>query len=443
MRTATAFSVSLQPRCNAWPDSTDATPVAEAFRKAVSRLLGVLETATGQAFLERFVTGVAELFDADSAVAARIHPTDPACLQTLAVYNEGRIVDNSVWPLAGSPAAEVFDSAAPCIFRSRVQERFPDDRMLARTNAYCCTGVPLLAGNGEKLGLVALLDRREIRNDLLAADLLQLFADRVSAEIEQRTVGSHRQQHQQRLEAHLECCRNDLKETRHELETLSHAVSHDLRGPLRAINGFSEILIAEYGGKLDSGATDYLRRIRSNARQMDKLLHALLLLSRVTRHPLQLSQVNLSRICTRSLARLQQRDPQRRVELSIRDNLHACGDPQLMTIALDQLLDNAWRYTSGSDPARIAFSGEQQDDIAVFCLTDNGIGFDMAYADRLFELFQRLHGQQEDIGAGAGLTTVKRIIERHGGTIRAQAAPGVGASFYFALPVLSGDDCSE
>lgn len=413
------------------------------FKEVVSQLLGALETSTGQDFLERFVAQVAELFATDYAAVTLVDATDTDRLQTLAVYGEGRILANTTWPLAGSPGAEVIDSAAPCIFRTRVQEKFPADETLQRSGAFCYAGVPLFASSGDILGLCVIMDQEAIADDLFAVEVLQLFADRLVAEIKRLCTDMERQQYQQQLEERVSRCDADLETTRHELEALGYSVSHDLRGPLRAIDGFSEILATDYADKLDATAGDYLHRIRNNARNMDALLHALLIMSRVTRHQLCLSEVNLSRICARSIERLQQRDPHRRVSVSIQSGIHACSDPELMTIALDHLIDNAWKYSTGTDQAHIEFSADRQDGVTVYRLADNGAGFDMAYIAKLFELFQRLHGQQVYAGVGAGLAIVKRIIERHGGRIWAQAAPEAGATFYFILPLAPVGTCSD
>jgi light-regulated signal transduction histidine kinase (bacteriophytochrome) len=262
----------------------------------------------------------------------------------------------------------------------------------------------------------------------------QFFADRITAEIERLREETVSMQTREQLEDKLKRCGTELELVRRELESFNHAVSHDLRGPLRAIEGFSESLAEDYGNQLDDAARDYLQRIHKNVRRMDRLLQALLSLSRVTRHVLQPAQVDLSHLCNKRLERLQDREPQRRASLHIQPDIHACGDPELLALALEQLLANAWKYTGHGRETCIEFSAKQQDGRTVYCIKDNGVGFNMAYSDKLFEIFQRLHGQQEFEGVGAGLAIVKRIIERHNGTIWAESEVGNGACFYFTLP---------
>ena len=181
-------------------------------------------------------------------------------------------------------------------------------------------------------------------------------------------------------------------------------------------------------------ARDYLHRIRNNARQMDQLINALQTMSRVTRHVLRPSRVDLSRICYKILDRLQQQNPERRISVSVQEEIEAYGDFELLQMALAQLLANAWKFTANVDHARIEFSARNQGGETVYRLKDNGAGFNMAYADKLFEMFQRLHAQQAFDGIGAGLATVRRIIDRHGGSVWGEGEVGKGASIYFTLP---------
>ena len=222
-----------------------------------------------------------------------------------------------------------------------------------------------------------------------------------------------------------------LEEANHELEAFSYSVSHDLRSPLRAIDGFSEALLFEYGDRLDERARDYLDRVRSGAQRMAALIDDLLELARIHRAQVQPQTIDLGRLARGVLDDIRQREPSRQVEVHIGEGLSASGDPRLITIVLENLLGNAWKFTARRPDARIAF--DRADDQSTFFVRDNGTGFDMAYVGKLFTPFQRLHRDVDYEGTGIGLATVHRIIARHGGRIWAEAAPDQGATFFFTL----------
>jgi signal transduction histidine kinase len=408
--------------------------MSSRYKYAVEHLLAAVATATGAAYLDNFVAQLSELFQTDFAAIAILDRNNHDRLETLAMCSAGQCAENITWSLPGSPGGEVITSMAPCIFRSRMQERFPNDDILRRTGVQSYIGVPLFATGGDLLGITFLMDRQSIADDLFIVDILQLFADRIVAEIERLQAEPELLRRLRQLEHELHSSRGDLHITRKELEAFTYAVSHDLRGPLRAIDGFSESLVVDYGDRLDDVARDYLQRIRNNARQMDQLINALLILSRITRHELQMSIVDLSQLCLRILGRLQQQDPERRATVRVQPDIKAYADPELLAVALEHLLANAWKFTRNLAEANIEFSSEQRHGETVYRLQDNGAGFDMAYANRLFEIFQRLHGQQAFEGVGAGLAIVKRIIDRHGGEVWAHGEVGSGAGFFFTLP---------
>jgi len=217
-----------------------------------------------------------------------------------------------------------------------------------------------------------------------------------------------------------------------ELESFSYSVSHDLRAPLRHMAGFSRILLEDHGDKLDAEANTCVRRIRHAADKMEHLISALLELSIISRTGLKLAKIDLSRMAAEIIAELQEAAPTRKVLVEIAAGLHATADPNLLRAMLQNLLGNAWKYTLEVPAAVISFTVTNQNGQAVYCVRDNGAGFDMAYANKLFGAFQRLHGPEYE-GSGIGLATVQRIIERHGGTIWFDAEPDKGASFYFTL----------
>ncbi|WP_165973743.1 AAA family ATPase [Paucimonas lemoignei] len=224
---------------------------------------------------------------------------------------------------------------------------------------------------------------------------------------------------------------SDLAAANLELDSFAYSISHDLRAPLRSIDGFSQALAEDYGHAFDSQAQDYLRRVRNAAQRMGGMIDAMLHMSRQTRGALHLEDIDLSGMALEVLDELRQRPPERSVRIHIAPGMRARADARLLRVVLDNLLGNAWKYTAGKADAELAFVMEQRDGEAVYCVSDNGSGFDMARAGKLFQAFQRLHADVE--GFGIGLTTAQRIIHRHGGRIWAEAKPGKGATFSFTL----------
>jgi len=225
----------------------------------------------------------------------------------------------------------------------------------------------------------------------------------------------------------------ELQNLNEELQAFTYSVSHDLRAPLRAIDGFSAILVEDHGDKLDEAAHELLGRIRRGVRRMSQLIQSLLDLSRATRTELRKQTVGISHIAASVLEGLRQASPERKVEVSIEPGLMAEGDPNLIRIVLENLLSNAWKFSSRREMARIDFGAVSHDGRREFFVRDNGAGFDAAHAARLFKPFQRLHSESEFEGSGIGLATAQRIVRRHGGTIRAESNKNDGATFYFSI----------
>ena len=226
----------------------------------------------------------------------------------------------------------------------------------------------------------------------------------------------------------------ELEATNKELEAFSYSVSHDLRAPLRAVDGFSQALLEDYGKQLDATGQNYLQRVRAGAQNMGALIDDMLKLSRVTRTPLQPAAVDLSAMAREIVSQLRHNEPGRNVRIDIADGLGAHGDPGLLRVVLENLLGNAWKYTGKTTSAQISFDAERHEGRTIFRIRDNGAGFDMRYADKLFGAFQRLHSPHEFPGTGVGLATVARILERHGGRVWAESEPGKGATFYLEIP---------
>lgn len=235
------------------------------------------------------------------------------------------------------------------------------------------------------------------------------------------------------LEARVAARTAELAALNRELESFSYTVSHDLRAPLRSIEGFGRLLEEDYADRIDDTGRDYILRMRRAAQRLALLIDDLLDMTRIDRAELRPEEIDLSALATDIFEELRQGAPQRKIGVSIETGLVARGDPQLLRIALQNLLDNAWKYSGKVEDARVGFGCERSEGECVFFVCDNGAGFDMAFADKLFTPFQRLHNPRDFEGTGVGLASVARVIKRHGGRIWADSSPGQGATFRFTL----------
>jgi len=235
------------------------------------------------------------------------------------------------------------------------------------------------------------------------------------------------------LEQRVRIRTTELEAANKELEAFAYSVSHDLRAPLRGIDGFSQALLEDYSDKLDDDGRHYLQRVRTGTQRMGELIDDILKLSRATRKEMKTESVHLSELTKSISSELRQSDPERQVEFVIPEGLTAQGDSRLLGVVMENLMGNAWKFTAKRSQARIEFGVEEQEGKPVYFVRDNGAGFDMTYAAKLFRPFQRLHSEAEFMGTGIGLATVQRIIRRHGGRVWAEGEVEKGATFYFTL----------
>lgn len=216
--------------------------------------------------------------------------------------------------------------------------------------------------------------------------------------------------------------------------SFSYTLSHDLRAPLRVVDGFARILKEDYGGSLDRVGLDHLDRVLNAAGRMNRMIDAMLAVARLNSQPLQRQPVDLTQVAERVVEELRRQEPGREVQVQLQPGLRALGDPAMLAQVMDNLIGNAWKYTGATDGARVTVGCERAEDgQQVFLVRDNGAGFDMRGVDRLFGLFQRLHSSSEFPGTGVGLASVREIVNRHGGRVWAESAPGQGATFRFTL----------
>lgn len=244
-------------------------------------------------------------------------------------------------------------------------------------------------------------------------------------------VSSHKSLEQE-LEKRVEMRTRQLTTANGELEAFTYSASHDLRAPLRGLDGFAQVLLDDYGEQLDENGLHYVKRIRAAAQRMGELIDCLLLLSQVTREKLRWETVDMTRLAQSVVQELRERSPEREISVDIAPDLVARGDEQLLRVVLENLIGNSWKFTIPRHQPIIEVGAQKQGEETIYFVQDNGVGFDMNYSDKLFTPFQRLHSDRFE-GSGIGLATVQRIIQRHDGRIWAEGEPTKGASFYFAL----------
>jgi PAS domain S-box-containing protein len=286
--------------------------------------------------------------------------------------------------------------------------------------------ITALNRQGHEFPVELTISRLRLGQTSIFTAFLHDITERKRAEQELRRLNEELEQRVRQRTVQLEAANKDL-------EAFSYSVSHDLRAPLRGIDGFSQVLLEEYADKLGGLGVEYLQRVRAASHHMAQLIDDLLNLSRVTRSEMRLETVNLSALARAIAVELLRAQPERRVEFVIAEGLVVRGDPGLLQVALVNLLDNAWKFTGKHPRAKIEFGVTRHDGQPVYFVRDDGAGFNMAYADKLFGAFQRLHTTLEFEGTGIGLATVQRVIQRHRGRVWGEGAVEHGATFYFAL----------
>jgi len=308
----------------------------------------------------------------------------------------------------------------------------PDDAA-AVAGGYAAWSVPLDYHSVEQLMIELRVGAYHNYGKLSYTDLVKQYWGWLTAAVSLLFVLGIAYAYTFRINRELENTKTRLQATNKELEAFSYSVSHDLRAPLRSIDGFSLALLEDYDHVIDGEGKVYLERLRANTQRMGELIDAMLELSQVTRTEMHVDSVNLSALARTIATELAEEESHRKVEFICKTGVREQGDPRLLRIAMENLLANAWKYSGKVEHPRVEFGSLHIAGKPVYFVRDNGVGFEMASAGKLFGAFQRLHAESEFPGTGVGLATVKRIIQRHGGSVWAESKPGVSTTFYFSL----------
>lgn len=390
---------------------------------------------TGEAFFTALVDNMSKTMGADMLFVAQLDAQGEA--HTLAGSMDGQPMAAFTYALAGSPCQETAGQPELCVYPDRVDEVFPQDLALSEGKFKAYVGQSLRDEAGQTVGILAALWRRPIGPFAEAAALMSIYGGRAAAELLRMQRDGEIQRLNETLEQRVRSRTAELQTLNAELDSFAYSVSHDLKTPLRSIDGFTQILSEQLQGRLSASEEGLFQRILGSTSRMGVLIADLLALARISQSELSWQWVDLSALAKDVLESLKATQfPDRVIDFRVAPHLTARCDPQLMRIALENLLGNAAKYTREQTPAVIEFSqsADEPGAAAVFCVRDNGVGFDMTNAYKLFKPFQRLHAPQSGFeGTGIGLATVRRIVERHGGTVRAQSDVACGAAFTFTL----------
>jgi len=411
--------------------------------KAIAQMAAGVSMQSGGNFFEMLVRNMSDAMGSNGALVARVLPDEPLRGRSLAAVFNGQVVPQFDYEISQTPCRDLAH-ASSLIVPELVQTLYPESSILRDCAAQGYAAHRLENSLGQMAGVLVLVFREPLTQSQTALlhSSLQIFASRASAELERLEADLQIRNLNASLEDRVQRRTAELKLANQELESFSYSVSHDLRTPLSAVDGFASLIEMSMEGLPDSQigkSRHFLQRIRAGVVQMGELIDALLSLAKLAREPLLSEQVDLSAMAAEVLASLGERDPSRVLQAQIEPGLGATGDHRLLRQLMENLLGNAWKFSAGQAITRISFGRETDaDGKPVFYVKDNGAGFDMAHADKLFAPFQRMHSPSQFEGSGIGLATVWRIVSRHDGRIWAASAVGEGARFSFTLGSAKG-----
>lgn len=388
---------------------------------------------TGEAFFSALTRHLCEAIGADMVIVGECR--GDGRVRSLAVRQNAQSRPNFTFAIEGTPCARTLQQQDMLICPRGLAEQYPQATSLIESGCQAYLGKALRDADGTAIGVLLAVWREplELQPDMQA--LISIFASRANAELVRLRRDREIQRLNETLEQRVRERTADLQNLNAELDSFAYSVSHDLKSPLRAIDGFTRLLDEEVGTRLTTDERQLLDRVLTSTRRMGSLIDDLLALARVSQGVLERQKVDLSSVALGILQQERLKQPERAIELQIAPGLQAHCDPHLARIVLENLFSNALKY-SRTKPRTVIEWGQLPAvgaEPAMFYVRDNGVGFDMAYADKLFKPFQRLHMPSEFEGTGIGLATVRRIIERHGGQITGESQPGQGARFCFSF----------
>lgn len=399
---------------------------------------------TGVAFLQSLAEHLAQALTADWVTVGELeNMNEPIIAQvnTLALVRYGKSLESQQFPLQSSPSEKTLLSNELYTYNEHMAELFPRDRMLKAERIEAFAGKALRDANGNPVGVLNVMWRTPRTPSAEEDALLHMFADRANAELLRIRRDREITHLSESLELRVEARTAQLEAANAELESFAYSVSHDLRSPLRAIDGFTRILAEKLEGRISAEEYALFDRVVRSAGRMNELITDLIGLAQINQGPLNLETVDISMMASDVMADLQQSQPNRVAHIEIEPHVMVLADSRLARIVLENVLGNAWKYTQHRQSTEIAFGAKSgrlgnlgsSGPWPLIFVKDNGAGFDMAYADKLFKPFHRLHHDKEFEGSGIGLATVHRILERHGGLIQGMGKRGMGAEFRFCF----------
>ncbi len=404
----------------------------QLYTLAIPEVMTGIANSYGKDFFRSVTQSLAKVIGADYTFIARISD-DLQASSTISLCNGTEVIDNFSYSLTDTPCADVADDTV-CVYPEGICRLYPKDQLLIDMGIEGYIGAPLYGRDHSVLGLVVALYKKPIANADFCRSIFEYFSGIIASEIISSEYAQDLQELNLSLEKRVAQRTKELEELNDQLKAFAYSVSHDLKAPVRAIKGFSDALIEDFYSDLPDDGQRYLDSISKSALKMDQIINDMLALAKATRQVLNFEWVDFTALCEREVESLRAADSTRSVQVNIAPGISLYGDQGQLRILVQNLLGNAWKYSKYTAEAEIAVTKNHADSQMMIEVKDNGCGFDMAYAHRLFGLFSRLHTDQEYEGSGVGLVTVKRIVERHGGTISVSAEQGQGACFTLTWP---------